>query len=158
MMEAVKNHIIPALLAAIMFIVTLPFIESIMRYYNSYSPAIEWKSARAVTPMARPGGVLEIEYVMRVNRQCPSDLRGFLVAPDGTVPVRMPTTTGGYTRPSYEWRKVPVKILIPEKSDNGLAPLESGEYRYRTVATRYCPEGVEQDAHITDVYFTLEVK
>jgi hypothetical protein len=153
----VRLHLIPAILAAIMFFTTLPFLESLFRIYNKSGPAIKWHGVNVVTKTVRPGEVLELVYTVTVNRQCPSDLRAFIVAPDGTVPIRIPTIAGGYARPSNAPTDVRVKVPISKTSDPGLAPLQSGTHIYRAVATRYCPDGVEQDNSIPDATFTLEV-
>jgi hypothetical protein len=153
----VHVNFIPAMLALIVFFTTLPFVESVLRLYARSIPAVEWYSVQVVSPIVRPGDILEIIYTVRVNRQCPSDLRGFLVAEDGSVPVRFPTVAGGYTEPSEEPHEVRVKIPIPRKADGALGPLEKGSYVYRTTATRYCPEGVEQDDDIPDAPFILEI-
>jgi hypothetical protein len=135
----------------------LPFIESIMRVQSRAQAAIEWHGVEVVTEVVKPGGTLELVYSATINKQCPSDLRGFFVAEDGTVPVRFPTVAGGYARPSVEPVEIRVKLAVPEKADPGLAPFVSGEYTYRAVATRYCPDGVEDDAGIPDATFQLEV-
>lgn len=153
----VQLHLIPALLAAIVFFTTLPFIESAMRIYDKQQPAIEWHSANVVNKVVRPGEVLEIIYTLTVHKQCPSDLWAFIVAPDGTVPVRIPTIAGGYARPSDEPIQITVKIPVPRTADPGLAPLASGKHIYRATATRYCPDGVETDSSIPDAAFMLEV-
>lgn len=158
MKTLIAAHMIPALLAAIMFFTTLPFVESVVRIYGRTSPAIEWHGVEVLTPVVRPGGILELVYTITVNRQCPSDLRAFVVAPDGTVPIRLPILTGGYTRSTSVPTRVPVKIPVARTSDPGLAPLQSGPHIYRATATRYCPEGVETDNEIPDATFTLEVE
>jgi hypothetical protein len=157
MSSFVHLHLIPAVLAAIMFFTTLPFLESVFRLYSQSGPAITWHGATVVNPVVRPGDVLEIVYSLTVNRQCPSDLRAFIIAPDGTVPVRIPTIAGGYARPSESPIDIRVKIPIPRTSDGGLAPLASGGHIYRATATRYCPNGVETDSNIPDAVFTLTV-
>lgn len=153
----VVPHIIPALLAMVVFFTTLPFIESVVRLHDRTREAITWHSVKVVTPVVSPGETLEVVYSATINKQCPSDVRGFFVAPDGSVPVRMATTAGGYARPSDGPVDVRVKLLVPVMSDSGLAPLQSGEYIYRTLVTRYCPDGVEDDNSVPDVKFRLEV-
>jgi hypothetical protein len=158
MKRTIASHIVPALLALLVVLSVAPFIESIIRFESRTKSAIEWHSVDTVTKKIKPGDILEIVYSATINKQCPSDLRGFVVAPDGTVPIRFPTLSGGYAKASDGPTNIRVKIPIPEKADIGLAPLKTGEYAYRTLATRYCPDGVEDDAHIPDAKFTLEVK
>jgi hypothetical protein len=153
----VQLHLVPALLAMLVFFTTLPFLESAFRIYNRSGPAITWHSAHVVNRIVKPGDVLEIIYTLTVNKQCPSDLRAFIIAPDGTVPVRIPTIAGGYARPSDQPLQITVKVPIPRNADPGLAPLESGQHLYRATATRYCPDGVETDSNIPDAPFMLEV-
>ena len=151
------KHLVPALLAVVIFIVSINAYESVLSIWKRQTTAIEWVSATAETKTVKPGGVLTIIYESFVNKQCPSDIRAFLVAPDGSVPVRFPETKGGYSSPSPDMRKIRVNVQIPTMSDPGLAPLTSGKYKYRTLATRYCPEGVEDDASVPEVEFYLEV-
>lgn len=153
----VKLHLVPALLALVVFFSTLPFIESAIRIHSRTIPAIEWHGVNVVTGTVKPGEVLELVYTLTVNKQCPADLRAFMVAPDGTVPVRIPTIAGGYARPSDAPVDVRVKIPIPKTADPGLGPLQSGLHTYRATATRYCPDGVEDDNSIPDATFMLEV-
>jgi hypothetical protein len=157
MMKAVRYHVVPALLAAITFFVTVPFVETVVRFYSQSYPAISWHGVRVDTPNVMPGGDLRLAYSLTTNRQCPSDIRGFLVAPDGTVPVRYPSVLGGYTEPDDEPSVAEVSIAIPLHSDHGLSPLRTGVYTYRAIATRYCPTGTESDASIPDAKFNLIV-
>lgn len=157
MMAIVRAHFIPALLALLVFFTLTPFVESIIRLNARATSAIDWQGVKVVTPVVAPGGVLEIVYTAVVNKQCPADLRGFLVAPDDTVPVRFPVIAGGYRAPTGGPIPIRVKIVIPRFSDPGLAPLTSGKYRYRTLATRYCADGTEDDHSIPDAVFMLEV-
>jgi hypothetical protein len=153
----IKVHFIPALLALVVFFSALPFIESIMRLRSIAQEAITWHGVEVITKTVKPGDILELVYTLTVNKQCPADLRGFIIAPDDSVPVRFPTIVGGYARPSEAQSQVRVRIPIPKTSDPGLAPLTSGEYTYRTMATRYCHDGVENDNAIPDAKFSLEV-
>lgn len=153
----VRQNMIPAFLALTVVLVTLPFFESVFRLYNKTISAVEWHGVEVITKVVKPGGNLELLYSATINKQCPSDLRGFIVASDGTVPVRFPTVAGGYARPSAEPVEIRVKLQVPETSDPGLAPLQTGEYIYRTTSTRYCPDGVEYDNGIPDAKFSMEV-
>jgi len=151
----IAKHFVPAMLAVLFLFVILPAFDSVTRIVKLYQPAISWQSVRVLTPTVKPGEVLNLIYTATINEQCPADLRGFLIAADGTVPVRFPAVTGGYARPSDE--PIKVSIQIPPKSDSGLAPLVTGDYVYRSIATRYCPDGVEDDNSIPDAHFVLEV-
>lgn len=157
MKRAIASHAVPALLACIVFFTTLPFVESLARFHERSRTAIDWHGVEVISRVVRPGGELELVYSATINKQCPSDLRGFFVAADGTVPIRLPTVAGGYARPSAKPVEIRVKLSVPEKSDPGLAALQSGEYTYRAIATRYCPDGVEDDNDIPDAKFQLEV-
>lgn len=158
--DIIKSHFIPAALALIAVFAAVPFIESSVRIYRSHEPAITWYSARVNNQgNVKPGDALSITYRARINKQCPSDLRGFLVFEDDqTVPVRYPTLSGGYAKPSKNVTEINVKVPIPVSSDAGLLPMKSGEYIYRTIVTRYCPEGVEEDTKVPDAHFHLEVE
>jgi hypothetical protein len=153
----IMQHGVAAMLALIVFFTSLPFVEAVLRGVDRQTSAIEWHGVEVVTKTVRPGDFLEIVYGATVNKQCPADLRGFLVADDGTVPVRYPIVAGGYSRPSDEPVEIRVRIKIPQTADPGLAPLHDGEYIYRTLATRYCPDGVEEDIVVPDARFNLEV-
>ena len=157
MTNFIRRQSLPAAIGVLLFFTAISSWTTIERWWLRRMPAIEWVSAEAVTKTVKIGGVLSIIYKSYVNKQCPSDLRGFLVAPDGSSPIRFPTLTGGYSSPSRDLREIKVSILIPTMSDPGLAPLTSGEYSYRTTAVRYCPEGVEYDSLIPEVKFQLEV-
>jgi hypothetical protein len=153
----IQRHTIPALLACLVFFTTLPFVESVLRFNSRAQAAITWRGVEVISKTLKPGEILELVYTLTVNKQCPSDLRAFIVAPDGTVPIRFPTIAGGYARPSEVPTHVRVKIPISKEADPGLAPLTSGLHIYRVTATRYCPDGVEQDNNIPDAKFQLEV-
>lgn len=157
MKRHMKNNLAPALLACIVFFTALPFIESLARVHSRAQAAIDWHGVEVITKVVRPGSPLELVYSATINKQCPSDLRGFFVAPDGSVPIRLPTVAGGYARPSAGPVEIRVKLAMPRGSDPGLAPLEGGEYIYRAIATRYCPDGVEDDNAIPEAKFQLEV-
>lgn len=154
----VKKHLLPATVALILFMVALPIVEKVFNWYFKSFPAIEWVSGKALTPTVEPGGELRIVYTAVVNKSCPADIRSFIIGPDGTVPVRMPIVSGGYTKPSDDVREIKVSIKIPEHSDPGLSDFITGPYIYRTMITRYCPDGVEQDTEVPDVKFFMEVK
>jgi len=157
MILKIRQHAVAAMLALITFFVSLPFFETVMRGIDRAQAAIEWHGVEVVTKTVRPGDNLEIIYGATINKQCPADLRSFLVAPDGAVPVRYPVVAGGYSKPSDLPVEIRVKVKVPETADPGLAPLISGEYIYRTLATRYCPDGVEEDSHVPDARFNLEI-
>lgn len=150
----IRQNVIPFLLAVLLLFVTVPFVESVQRIYGR-EPAIEWTGVKVETPEVRLGGTLQLTYGLKVNRQCPSDLRGFIVAADGSVPVRLPPLAGGYTKPSDNAVETHVRVAIPMFSDPGLAPLVPGEYTLRTLATRFCPDGIEDDSNIPDAPFRI---
>lgn len=154
----VMRNSLPAFLALIVVLVAFPFFESISRIYSNTVPAIEWHGVEVITKVVQPGDNLELLYSATINKQCPSDLRGFVVASDGTVPIRFPTVAGGYAMPSEKPVEIRVRLQLPKTSDNGLAPLQTGEYIYRTISTRYCPNGVEYDNNIPDAKFSMEVR
>jgi hypothetical protein len=156
-LSLIKQHFIPALLAAITVFTIVPFIISVLHFSNSIRPAVVWHGVTVNTPVAAPGDILTLVYRATINRSCPSDIRGFIIAPDGTVPVRFPTVFGGYTLPSEDPMDIKVSILIPQRADLGLAPFVDGDYIYRTLVTRYCPNGVEQDHYVPDAKFALRV-
>lgn len=152
-----RNHLIPAALALILVFVSLGAIQQVRSWWRQVTPAIDWHGVEVFTRTVHPGGTLSLEYTATINKQCPADLRGFLVAPDGTVPVRFPVVAGGYSKPTPEPVKIRVSLTIPYLADPGLSPMVAGDYTYRTMAIRYCPEGVEEDASIPDAPFRLEV-
>jgi hypothetical protein len=152
-----NRHLVPAMLALLIFMVGLAISERALVWWQGFGPAIEWHGVEVITETVQPGGVLEMVYTAEVHRSCPADIRSFLVAPDGTVPVRYPTVAGGYSRPSDGPVQIRVSVTIPTAADTGLAPFNSGIYVYRTNVTRYCPGGVEDDAAVPDAPFRLEV-
>jgi hypothetical protein len=157
MKEFLIKHLIPAMLALIFVTTILPAIESGQRFWGRTVNPIEWYGVGVTTPTVHPGGTLKMVYKARVNRQCPSDVRSFIVAPDGTVPIRMPTVAGGYTKPSEEIVEIPISVAIPKQSDPGRPPLTSGPHKYRSHVTRYCHDYVHEDFAIPDAVFRLEV-
>lgn len=157
MKDFIARHFVPFMLAILFLFVILPFFESASRIVNSYERAIDWKGVEVITPKIAPGDTLELVYWATINKQCPSDIRGFLIADDGSVPVRFPTVAGGYAKPDDDELSIRVNIAIPKKSDSGLAPLKTGRYIYRSVSTRYCPNGIEDDNATPDAEFYLEV-
>lgn len=158
MAVALRHHAIAAALALIAFFTALPFIQAVWKLTDDAQPAIEWHGVETVTKTVRPGDILEIVYGATINKQCPADLRSFLVSEDGAVPVRYPIVAGGYSKPSDEPLSIRVKVVVPKMSDPGLAPLKTGEYFYRTIATRYCPEGIQEDTSIPEARFNLKVE
>lgn len=156
MMHRLEKYI-PPVAALILAMVTLNSADVIHRWWDSHGSAISWQGVEVVTKTVRPGEDLKVIYSGIINRQCPAEIRGFLVAPDGTVPVRFPMVAGGYSDPSDDPVKIRVSIAIPKASDPGLSPLDSGRYVYRALATRYCPGGIETDSDIPDAEFNLEV-
>jgi hypothetical protein len=157
MIAAVKLNIVMALLALVIVMVAASLIDLVRREIETSRPAIEWHGVRVLTETVRPGGTLEMIYSATVHRTCPADVRGFLVAEDGSAPVRFPTLSGGYSLPSDGPTDIRVAVRIPPAADPGLKPLETGRHVYRTVATRYCSQGVEQDTAIPDAPFMLLV-
>lgn len=158
MVSVIKGHFLPAVLAIVLFVAFLNGVGQIGDWVDRRTPAISWQGVETMTQTVSPGGVLTVEYTATINKQCPSDLRSFIEAPDGTVPIRFPVVAGGYAKPTEEPRKIRVSVTIPGAEDSGLAPLRSGVHTYRTVATRYCPEGVEEDTSVPDAKFHLEVE
>ena len=154
----VVSKIFPPIVAVIMAMIAINSADVIHRWWEGTGPAIEWRGVEVITTTVQPGGQLEMIYTAVVHRQCPADLRGFIIAPDGTVPVRFPIVSGGYAMPSDEPIRIRVSIAIPHRSDLGLAALKTGPHIYRTMATRYCPAGAETDVAIPDVPFHLEVR
>lgn len=157
MMRFVSGNIVPAMLALLIVMVMALSGEQLNRLWLGSRPAVEWQGVRVITPTVRPGDILSLEYSAIINKQCPSDLRGFIIAEDGSAPVRFPIVTGGYSKPAHQSVKIRVNITIPKAADGGLASFRSGPHAYRTMATRYCPGGVEEDDRIPDAHFMLEV-
>lgn len=156
-MTTLHSKLMPPILGFMLAIAAIQMSPSLWGWWNSTGAAIEWVGVTVHTPVVKPGETLRITYRAIVHRSCPADLRGFVIAPDGTFPVRFPTVRGGYTQPSESETDIPVSIPIPPMADPGLEPLRSGPHIYRTVATRYCPYGFEEDYQIPDARFQLEV-
>ena len=157
-MRYLSLNLIPALLGLILFAVLLTAGEQVRRWIVTSGPAIEWQGVEVMTQTVRPGGQLEMIYTAIVHRACPADLRSFIVSQDGSVPVRYPVVAGGYSKPSDDPVQIRVAVTIPRTSDAGLARLKSGPHVYRTMATRYCPDGVEEDTAVPDAPFMMEVE
>ncbi|MEY5061107.1 MAG: hypothetical protein RIS45_1028 [Planctomycetota bacterium] len=151
------SKIFPPLIALALALVAINSADVVRKWWEGSGPAIEWHGVEVLTHTVRPGGKLEIVYTATIHRQCQADLRSFVVAPDETVPIRFPVVSGGYAQPSPDPVRIKVSITIPLQSDPGLSPLQSGAHTYRTVATRYCPQGVETDNKIPDAKFAMEV-
>jgi len=119
-------------------------------------PPIEWLSAKALTPQVKVGGTLEMEYTAKVNRQCPADLRAFLLDTDtDTAVYRFPDAAGGYRRASETPQMFTVRVLIENPPLGSAFPaLKPGVYVYRTTAIRYC-ERIVLDSSIPDVRFEI---
>lgn len=151
------HKLTPPLLGLVLAMTAISSGDVLSKWWAGTGPAVEWRGIEVLSQTVHPGGKLVMTYTAVINRQCPSELRGFLVAEDGTVPVRFPPVSGGYTEASPDPVQVRVSLTIPEKSDPGLTPLQSGDYVYRTVSTRFCPNGVEMDNDVPDAKFYLEV-
>jgi len=151
------SNVLPAAIALLLAMAAINSAEVVHKWWDRRGPAITWHGVKVSPEIVRPGDAIEITYTATVHRQCPSDIRGFIFAPDGTVPVRFPVVSGGYTRPTDGSTEIRVRLVIPEYADAGLAPLRSGQHIYRNLITRYCPSGIEVDAAVPDVPFNLEV-
>jgi hypothetical protein len=151
------NKLAPPAIASILFLVALNSADVLTKWWVGMGPAVKWQGVDVVSKIVHPGGTIEVVYTAMIQRQCPSELRGFVVAPDGTVPVRFPPVSGGYTPPNEEPVNIRVSVTMPKASDSGLSKLQSGEHVYRTVATRFCQNGVEVDNDVPDAKFFLEV-
>lgn len=147
----------PPAMALLLALVTINSFDVIHKWWAGAGPAVEWDGVEVLTRTVQPGGKLEMIYTATIHRQCPAELRGFIGAPDGTVPIRFPIVAGGYTIPAEEPVQIRVSITLPHQADPGLGPLQSGPHVYRTLATRYCPGGTETDSAVPDAEFYLEV-
>jgi hypothetical protein len=152
-----QRHILPAILALIVFLTALPFIESVIRYSGSDGPAIEWKSVRVLTPVVRPGEKLVFEYTRQHMHQCPSDLRRFIMLPNEDIVVRFPLVPGGGRVAEDAVKTVQSSVVIPLTPDDGKEAWRTGPYIYRMTAVRFCKDRIEYDTAIPDVHFKLEV-
>jgi hypothetical protein len=54
-------------------------LSTIKESYIQSKPAIEWKSGVAINKKIRVGENLNIKYEAIINKQCPADLRSFLL-------------------------------------------------------------------------------
>lgn len=152
------DRFLPPVLAILLALVALNSADTIRKWWVGAGPAVQWQGVEVMTQTVKPGGQIEAVYSAIIRRQCPSEVRGFVVdASNGTVPVRFPVVWGGYVMPDPEPVKIRVSITMPRSSDPGLAPLRAGKHVYRTLVTRYCPTGVEADNLVPDVPFFLEV-
>lgn len=157
MTRFVTSNFVPATLALLLVMVMALSGEQIRKWWGASTPAIDWQGVEVLTKTVHPGGVLTLVYTATINKQCPADLRGFLVDAQGNTPVRFPVVAGGQTKPTEAPVKIRVSITVPPSPDAGLAPYRSGPHIYRTSSTRYCPDGIEEDDRIPDAPFTLEV-
>lgn len=164
---------IPGIVGGVMIVATWGIIHSVRQEIGSLAtdaaktavqetlgmtkPAIEWKGVIVSTPVVKIGGELIVSYTARVNKQCPADLRSFLIDRTGAAAYRFPDTQGGYStanRNSDQTITVRRVIRDPLAGEN-LAPLQPGVYTYRVTAIRYC-ETTQLDSFIPDATFTLE--
>ena len=152
-----RQHLLPASIALILTILIVNSSTFWRDIYYRTIRCITWGEAVLATPVVAPGETLKITYQVKVNKQCPSDLRTFIMAPDGSAAVRFPPIFGGYNRASGEWQEIKVSVVVPPTPDPSQPNWIEGDYIYRTIATRYCPEGVEVDAAVPDVPFRLKV-
>lgn len=148
---------LPPIAALVLAMMAINSADVIRKWWEGKTPAVEWRGVEVITKEVKPGGQIEAIYTAVVHRQCPSDIRGFILDSDGSVPVRFPVLWGGYTEPSDKPIKVRVSVTMPRHADAGLEELKSGPHIYRTLVTRYCPHGTETDNKMPDVPFYLEV-
>jgi hypothetical protein len=149
------QHLIAATLAVIVFMTTLPFIDSVLRYAEDDEPAIAWRSARVLTPVVRPGDLLKYEYTRQHLHQCPADLRRFIMTPNEDIVVRFPVIPGGARSAEDEVKTVQSSVRLPPMLDSG-APWTSGPYLLRMTAVRFCKTAIQYDTSIPDVFFTVD--
>lgn len=155
-MLGVTYFITNAVRSDILTIAEQAAVNAVDKAFATTEPAIEWKQARALTPVVRAGGVLEIEYTALILKQCPSDLRTFLLNNNtDSASYRFPDQSGGYRRASPDLQTWLVKIAVNDPPlGSGFPPLEPGNYTYRATAIRYC-DRIEFDSMIPDVAFKL---
>ena len=142
-------------MALIAVLAGIPAVQQLYDWHNEWTTPIEWKDVKVLTPVIRAGDELSLQYTAKVNRTCPADLRGFLIYEDGSSPVRFPVVTGGYRKPTDDFISFNVHISIPKTADVGLGNLLPGKYVYRSLVTRYCPEGQVEDAGVPDAKFEI---
>lgn len=130
--------------------------SAVEKAFAKTEPAIEWLSGRAITSEVKIGGVLEIEYTALIRKQCPSDIRSFLLNETADIAAyRFPDQAGGYRKPSREIQAWRVKIRVDDPPPgSGFPHLEPGDYTYRATVIRYC-DRIELDSMIPDVAFKL---
>ena len=157
MIRFVRSQAMPASVGLILAILLINSAPHWWSLYTSTVPAIKWIDARVLTPVVAPGETLKIAYRSIVNKQCPSELRTFILAADGSSPVRFPPLAGGYSHASDTVRDIQVSILIPLEPDASQPKWVDGEYIYRTTAMRFCGDSVQIDNDIPDVAFRLAV-
>lgn len=143
------------MIALTLFLVSLIFYSMLKAELIRRTPAVEWYGVRVDTPTIKPGDILRLTYRVKVNKTCPADIRAALIGPDGSTAVAFPVRLGGYTKPTYGVIEAPITIHIPLFSDSGRPPFRDGDYTYRMLATRYCPEGIQEDAGAQDARFRL---
>lgn len=131
--------------------------KAVSEALDTVAPPINWISAKAITPEVKIGGILEIEYTAIVRKQCPADLRAFLLNADSgdAAAYRFPDQAGGYRKADDKPQTWRIKItVIDPPSGGGLPPLEAGTYKYRVTAIRYC-ERIALDSEVPDATFKL---
>ena len=130
--------------------------NAVERAFAKSEPAIDWRSAKAITPEVKIGETLEVQYTALIRKQCPSDLRSFLLDnKTDAASYRFPDQAGGYRRVSLDPQTWTVKIVINDPpAGSGFPPLQPGDYTYRATAIRYC-DRIELDSMIPDVAFKL---
>lgn len=60
--------------------------------------------------------------------------------------------------PDFSAGDAALYAIALESGVTGQPPFRSGPMVYRTIVTRYCPEGIEEDTSIPDVKFYLEAQ
>lgn len=154
-MLAATWHIVSAVKQEILAISADAANKAVTIALASVDPPIEWISGRALTPEIKVGDTLEIEYKALIKKQCPADVRSFLLDDSDSAVYRFPDQPGGYRRANPEPQTIVVKIKINDPPiGSGLPPLEPGSYVYRSNAVRYCERFI-LDSNIPDVHFKL---